>query len=230
MSLLQHSLFNYVLNPGLLEHDKPALVNEDFFFSRLVQFTPPLTKPLEDFSFVFFDFETTGLDSIRDRIIEVGALKIVNGEVVDQFERLTGTDIVITEMIRSLTGITAEMLVGKPKFEDVLQDFIQFCRGSILVAHNADFDLAMLHSAAKRKGIELRWPVLCTLKMSRKILPQLIKHNLDSLAQHFQLKFESRHRSIGDIQVTKVVFERLLELDPSEPETLQDMKDYRSEL
>ena len=219
-------MFNYVLNPGLLEKDKPASSNDAFFFSRLMQFVPQPMRPLDDFSYVFFDFETTGLDFERDRVIEVGALKIVNGEVVDRFEALTGTDIVITDLIQSLTGITSEMLANKPKFEEIFAEFIQFCRGSVMVAHNAEFDISMLSAAAKRIGVQLRWPVFCTLKMSRKILPNLGRHNLDTLAQHFNLKFEARHRSIGDIQVTKSVFDRLLELDPLEPETLNDMKDY----
>jgi DNA polymerase III epsilon subunit family exonuclease len=166
--------------------------------------------PIESIPLVFFDFETTGLDADMDRIIEVGAMKWLDGKVIDQMFTLVSTDIELSDQIVALTGINQEMLKGAPSMAEVLPKFLKFIEGSALVAHNAEFDMGMLRAACSRQGSEIEWPCFCTLKLTRAVLPDLERHNLDSLAKHFDLTFESRHRAEGDIKVMMAMVEQLL--------------------
>lgn len=224
-SVLQHSMFDFVLFPK--EVATEISQDEDLVLRRQILYKPLPKSKIASLPIVIFDFETTGLDPVHDRIIEVGAFKTVNGKKTEEFSQLTGTDVVITELITNISGITADMIAGKPHFDEVLADFLQFIRGSLLVAHNADFDWGMLKAACNRCGIDIEWPVFCTVKMSRKVLPELGRYNLDTLAQHYNLKFEERHRAVGDIKVLSNVLANLLEDDPSEPESWEDLKEYR---
>ena len=105
-------------------------------------------------------------------------------------------------------------------------DFFRFIDGAILVAHNADFDWAFLRNGAARLGYQLSWPCFCTLKLARALLPQLESKNLDSLAKHFSLDFEARHRAIGDCKVTHGVLMGLLTGATPPLITWQDLQPY----
>jgi DNA polymerase III epsilon subunit family exonuclease len=177
---------------------------------RLKRFLPLPEHQIWSGSVVVFDFETTGLDPETDRIIEIGAIKLVNMQPVAEFSSLVSTDIELTEDIVRLTGITPEMLKGQPEVEDVLPKFMDFIEGSVIAAHNAEFDLSMLRASLSRMGIDLEWPCFCTLKMARELLPDLERKNLDTLAEHYNLTFEARHRSIGDVKVTCGVLSGML--------------------
>ena len=169
---------------------------------RLKRYVPPPEAPVRTGSIVVFDLETTGLDANADRIIEIGAIKLNAMGQVDQFSSLVTTDIELTDDIIKLTGISPDMLVGQPGIATVLPEFLAFIEGSILVAHNAEFDMSMLKAACSRLGLDLEWPCFCTLKMARQLLPDLENKKLDTLAAHYGLSFEARHRAIGDIKVT----------------------------
>ena len=171
---------------------------------------PKPSQSIIESTIIVFDLETTGLDSKSDRIIEIGAIKVVNLEPVAEFSTLVSTDIEISPTITNITGLTQQDLVGQPQIEPVLNDFLDFIDGGILVAHNADFDMPMVKAHYSRMGIDLEWPTFCTLKMARRILEHLENKKLDTIAEHYGLTFESRHRSIGDVKVTIGVLQGML--------------------
>ena len=208
MSQLSYTMFQDVLFPS--EEDSSKASQSTLMLEKIFRFAPNLESSLKDMPLVVFDFETTGLDTNNDHIIEIGALKTVNGRILDEFSYLISSPVAISEVITGITGITPDMLLGKPPLEEVLPLFLQFIEGSILVAHNAEFDMAFLRSACLQSGIQINWPAFCTLKMARKILPELESKNLDTLAEFFGLTFEARHRSIGDCKVTSAVLQSLL--------------------
>ncbi|RYZ70600.1 MAG: 3'-5' exonuclease, partial [Proteobacteria bacterium] len=177
------------------------------------------------FPVVIFDFETTGLDVYRDRIIEIGAIKYENGRRVGDFSFLIDPEIPLPEIITKITGITDAMLEGQRKIEGVLPEFLQFIDKCVLVAHNAEFDLNFLRSVASRQGYQIEYPCFCTLKMARLLLPDLESKNLDTLAKHYELSFAARHRSIGDCEVTGSVLTNLL---AKEGLHMQQWRDFES--
>lgn len=180
---------------------------------------------LLDTPLIVFDTETTGLDSQLDRIIEVGAIKYVNGKQVDEFWSFVKTDIELTQNIVNITGITQDMIKDAPGIDEVLPKFLNFIRGGIIVAHNAEFDMGMLHAACSRLGYDLEWPCFCTLKLTRRILPGLPRYNLDTLAEHYKLTFEARHRAVGDVKVLAGVLHSILEDDEYDIATWADVAD-----
>jgi len=180
---------------------------------RLKRYVPAPDVEVRGGTVIVFDLETTGLDAHADRIIEIGAIKLNAMGVVDQFSSLVTTDIELTDDIIKLTGISPDMLVGQPTINQVLPEFLAFIEGSVLVAHNAEFDMSMLKAACSRQGIDLEWPCFCTLKMARQLLPDLENKKLDTLAAHYGLSFEARHRAIGDIKVTVGVLSGMLKAE-----------------
>jgi DNA polymerase III epsilon subunit family exonuclease len=209
--LLRHSVFYESLFPAGMNAKAEASVPEDFALRRMVHYAVPPTLALTETPLVLFDTETTGLDSDLDRIIEFGALKIIGGKVVDEFWSFVSTDIELSQNIVNLTQITQDMLDGAPDIGQVLPKFLDFIKGSVIVAHNADFDMSMLKASANRLGYEINWPAFCTVKLARKVLPGLPNYKLDTLAEHFKLTFEARHRAVGDVKVLNGVLQEILE-------------------
>jgi DNA polymerase III epsilon subunit len=219
-----------VFHEALFPSDGQALIlnqtsDRDFALRRMVHFSLPPSVDLRETPVVLFDTETTGLDSELDRIIEFGALKVLDGKVVDEFWSFVRTDIELTQNIINLTGITQQMLDGQPEISEVLPKFLKFIKGSILVAHNAEFDMSMLRAEANRLGYELQWPCFCTLKLTRRVFPGLPRYNLDTLAEHFKLTFEARHRAVGDVKVLNGIFQQILENDELGVTTWGDVMD-----
>lgn len=208
VSPLELSMFNSVLMPPSTSDSNSDQASLSLRRSMQYHVEPDIM--LNEIPMVVFDVETTGLSSENDRIIEIGAIKILDGNVVDQISGLYSTHIPISEVIQKLTGISEDMLEGKPTFEQHLPAFLDFIKGSVLVAHNADFDIGFLKSYCSRAGIDIEWPAFCTLKMAREILADLERKNLDTLAEHYGLQFEARHRSIGDVKVTIEVLKQML--------------------
>ena len=224
--LLRHSVFHEALFPAGMNTGTDASDEANSFaLRRMVHFSVSPATILHDIPLVIFDTETTGLDSDLDRIIEFGALKIIGGKVVDQFESFVRTDIELTQNIVNLTKITQDMLEGQPDISEVLPKFLQFIKGSIIVAHNADFDISFLKAAANRLGYEINWPAFCTVKLARKVLPGLPNYKLDTLAEHFHLTFEARHRAVGDVKVLNGVLQEILDNDELAVETWGDVHD-----
>jgi DNA polymerase-3 subunit epsilon len=172
-----------------------------------------LARALDDTAFVVVDLETTGGAPERgDRIIEIGALRLYGGQVVDRFNELVDPGRRLPSFISRLTGITDAMLTGRPGIEAVLARFVAFAAGSVLVAHNAAFDLAFLNVARLAlSGEVFEQPHLCTLRLARRLVPQR-RRSLDALAGHFGIPLVDRHRAFGDARITAEVLFHLLEL------------------
>lgn len=227
-STLARSMFHSVIYPegSTLGVDSASGKDESLTLRRLLRFVPAPTARIEETPIVVFDFETTGLDVNQDRIIEIGAEKLIGFEVVDTFSTLITTRIELTQQIQQLTGITPEMLAGQPELEEVLPAFFKFIDGSLIAAHNAEFDFMMLKAAALRMGYEVDLPCFCTLKMARTLLPTLENRKLDTLAQHYNLTFGSRHRSMGDVRVTSEVLKNLITVEADGIECWKDLEPF----
>lgn len=168
-------------------------------------------------TYTIFDTETTGLSPEQgDRIIEMAALKIVDGNITDEkFEALINPEVPISLGASAVNGITDEMVQGKPKMKEILPKFLQFVGDSALVAHNAPFDKKFLQAEINKAGINLPIPkFVCTLNLSRKIFPHQRSHNLDKVAARLGIgiKEEHRHRALGDVEITAQVFIKFLEI------------------
>ncbi|NRA44729.1 MAG: hypothetical protein HRU09_07220 [Oligoflexales bacterium] len=222
--LLQYSMFHDVFFPA--QDSKAEGGSQDLSLRRSVTFFPNPKLDLAKANLAVFDLETTGLDSDSDRIVEIGALKICNGKVLGEFETLVDPQRDFPIEAQKVSGITPDMLVGKPNIAEVLPDFLKFIDGCILVAHNASFDMSFIRNNANRLGIDLQWPSFCTLKLARELLPDLERKTLDVLAEHYGLSFEARHRSIGDVKVTVGVLEQLMQNEGSYLSSWKDMEPF----
>lgn len=223
MAVLRNSMFQEILFPS--DSDESFGSQGQLFLQKVLRHHLAPESLVQNHPVVIFDFETTGLDVYRDRIIEIGAIKYVKGERVGDFSFLINPEMPLPEIITKITGITDDMLVGKPLIEEVLPEFLQFIDKSVLVAHNAEFDLNFLRSVSSRLGYQIEYPCFCTLKMARLLLPDLESKNLDTLAKHYNLSFAARHRSIGDCEVTGSVLSALL---AKEGLHLQQWKDFEA--
>lgn len=175
-----------------------------------------LSQTLAEASFVVVDLETTGGGPERgDSIIEIGAVRVSGGNVVDTFQSLIDPGRRLPPFITRLTGIDDAMLAGQPPIADILPQFARFAADAVLVAHNARFDRAFLDAAWR---IVLGQPVashfLCTLRLARRLLPALRKRSLDALAAHFGILSVDRHRALGDARITAEVLFHMLDLLP----------------
>ena len=166
----------------------------------------------EEEKYIVFDIETTGLSAANDRITEIGAVKIENGVITDRFSQLINPGINIPEFITKLTGISDEMVGDKPTIDIVLPQFLQFVGDLPLIAHNALFDWGFIKKAAERMTKIIHNPVIDTLQMARILLPDLKKHKLDVLCNHFNIKNANHHRAENDAEVTAYLFFELVKI------------------
>ncbi len=158
---------------------------------------------IKDSCFTVFDFETTGLSNKNDEIIEIGAVKVKNGEIIDTFETFLSPGKSIPAKITDITGITNEMVSGAPKISEIIGQFLEFFADSVLVAHNATFDYGFLKSALKKTGNSyVDNAVLDTLGLSRAIYPDLKNHKLNTICKHLNVDLENHHRAVDDAKAT----------------------------
>lgn len=160
--------------------------------------------------FVIFDIETTGLSSLNDMITEIGAIKVVGDNVVDSFSQLINPERPISEFITNLTGITNEMVSDKPKINEVIRNFKEFIGDSVLVAHNATFDIGFIRERMRLENLELDNPVLDTLELARTIFSTLKNHKLDTIAKHLDVSLENHHRALDDATATKDILLKII--------------------
>ncbi len=170
-----------------------------------------LPQELTQNEYVVFELETTGTDVNNNGITEIGAVKLKDGKVIEQFTTLVKPDYPITEEIVKITGITTEMVKDAPKISAVIGDFIKFIQGAILVAHNADFDMKFIKRFAGAEEYDVSNKVLDTLEMSRKHLPFLKRHDLHTIADYFQIVFR-HHRALSDAYATADAFIELMKI------------------
>ncbi len=163
-------------------------------------------------TFVGIDLETTGLDAATDRIIEIGATRVVDGEVVDTFDRFVDPGVPIPSDIVYLTGITDEDVKGAASIDEVLPELVEYLRDDPLVAHQAPFDIGFLSSAANGRPELLvgRGGVFDTLTMARALMPRLPNHRLATLVGFFDITHERAHRAGDDARAVAMLFADLL--------------------
>ncbi|HTW88465.1 MAG TPA: exonuclease domain-containing protein [Candidatus Binataceae bacterium] len=172
-----------------------------------------LKVPLEAANFVVVDLETVGGRPGPGTIVEIGAYRMTGPRVLDRFQSLVRPRTPIPPFITRLTSITNAMVAEAPPIESVMPAFREFLGDAVMVAHNAPFDFAFLDFEFRRMfGLGLLNPVLCTLKLSRRMLPSLKRRRLDALAEHFGLSTEGRHRGLGDARMAAEVLAIFLEM------------------
>lgn len=170
------------------------------------------TGAIEDTTFVVFDLETFGLNSHKNEIIEIGAIKLKGTRIVDTFSSFVNPNKIIPKRISELTHITQDMVDNAPTIEDVLPKFLEFTKDAVMVAHNSAFDMGFIRrDAQKYMGIDYKPPIIDTLQMARDLYPDLKGYNLDRLNKTFKLSLENHHRAIDDAQSTAKLFIMFLE-------------------
>ncbi len=167
---------------------------------------------LGETEFVVFDLETTGAKAPPCRITEIGAYRVRNGKVAEEFHTLVNPETSIPPFITSLTGISQDMVKDSPVFRDVASQFLEFIGDSVLVAHNARFDMGFLNHEIGRVYEDYRvWnPSLCTVQLSRKLLPDIENHKLNTVANYFSIELLNHHRANDDAKATAHIFVNLL--------------------
>ena len=163
-------------------------------------------------SFVVFDIETTGLSPKECKITEIGAIKIEHGEITDKFSQLINPGVPIPPNITDLTGITDEMVADKPHIDSVLPEFLEFCHGCAVVAHNAQFDCGFIRYNAAELNLEFHSKTVDTLKISRELFPNERKHSLDAICKRLGVSLENHHRAVDDATATAEIFLKFVEL------------------
>ncbi|NNE65553.1 MAG: hypothetical protein HKN33_03230 [Pyrinomonadaceae bacterium] len=175
------------------------------------------TKPhnlLSESEFVVFDFETTGAKTPPARVTEIGAFKVSNGKIGDSFHSLVNPEMPIPAFITSLTSIDDSMVKNAPRFVEIAKEFMEFVGDSVLVAHNAMFDMRFLNVEIGRIHVNYKVanPYLCTVRLARKLIPEIENHKLATIANYYSVSLENHHRATDDARATAVIFLKLLDL------------------
>ena len=186
-----------------------------------------------DGEFVFFDLETTGLSCRTDGIIEIAAVRIREGRIVDSFRRLIDPHRHLPPVITKLTGLTDAMLQGQAEEEDAIAEFYEFAGDAVLAAHNAPFDIGFLKDRMRKKqGSDVRFPntVVDTLPLAQILIPDISKYNLGRLCSYFKIKNEHAHRALEDAAASAKVLLRLFDLAAEKGVTkLSELESIRDE-
>jgi DNA polymerase-3 subunit epsilon len=152
---------------------------------------------------VFVDLETTGGNAAHHRVTEVGIVRVRNGETVEEWSSLVNPGCAIPDYIEAITGISNAMVADAPAFPEIAGTVFDKLQGAVFVAHNARFDYAFLRSEFRRLNRRFTADVLCTVKLSRRLFPDQIRHGLDAVMERHQLKCAARHRALGDARVLR---------------------------
>ena len=188
----------------LIKPKKVETFEQSDFFSGLV----PLPQDVLDTVYTAVDIETTGTDVLNDKITEIGAVKIINGKIVEEFQTLVNPQVPIPERIVDLTGIDDNLVKDSPIIDDVYGDFFKFISGTTFIAHNAEFDFRFLYNVGKKLGYVLTNEVVDTLELSRKKLPFLKRHKLNYICEHYNIELH-HHRALSDAYGAGEAFLRL---------------------
>lgn len=184
-----------------------------------------------DTEFAVLDFETTGTSGKLNRAIEIGIVRVKNGEILDSFQSFINPGTLVPYYITSLTGITNDDVRDAPFFEDLTSQIVDFIGDSILVAHNMPFDYSFLQNEFIRADVLLpKNETLCTLKLARKLYPELKSKSLGNLVQHFGIRHKNVHRALGDAMVTaKLLIKMITQLKDDQNITkLNELLAYQS--
>lgn len=167
-------------------------------------------------AFAFIDTETTGTNPRRDRVIEIGIIRVENGREVARIDTLLNPHSHLPPEIYALTGISYDQLLRAPDFDEIQSDVRQILDGALFVAHNARFDYAFVKNEFTRHENDFRAKVLCTVKLTRKLFPNLPKYSLASLINYFGFNPKARHRALADAEVLWELYKRALEIHGDE--------------
>ncbi|SFA73557.1 MULTISPECIES: PolC-type DNA polymerase III [unclassified Bacillus (in: firmicutes)] len=168
-------------------------------------------RKLAEDTYVVFDVETTGLSAVYDTIIELAAVKIKEGEIIDRFESFANPHHRLSATTINLTGITDDMVRNAPEVEEVLKRFQEWTGECTLVAHNASFDMGFLNVGYKKYGLgEAENPVIDTLELGRFLYPEMKNHRLNTLAKKFDIELTQHHRAIYDAEATGYLLMKML--------------------
>ena len=165
-----------------------------------------------DETFVVFDLETTGFSPDKNKIIEIGAVKVVGGVITDRFSTFVNPEVPIPFRIEELTSIKDDMVIDAPKIEEILPEFMKFCEGAIMVAHNAEFDMSFIKKNCNDQGIEREFTIIDTVALARILLPNLNRFKLDTVAKALNVSLENHHRAVDDAACTAEIFVKFIEM------------------
>lgn len=182
---------------------------EAYFIDDLVESVSGEQNESLEGTFICFDIETTGLSARKDKITEIGAVKIVNGEVTDTFSTFANPEIPIPSKITELTGITDAMVKDAPSQSEAVKAFLDFADGNILVAHNAPFDTSFIRTACENMGVEYNYTSIDTVVICRSILKDIKNCKLDTVAKYMRLGNFNHHRATDDAQMLASIFVEL---------------------
>jgi DNA polymerase-3 subunit alpha (Gram-positive type) len=201
--------FARLLVSDLVDRDPRLSLNDDLVELLVDRFD---CRALAETDFVVFDLETTGSKTPPCRITEIGAYRVSGGRITGEYQTLINPEARIPPFISALTGITDDMVKDAPKFSDIACDFLDFIGDSVLVAHNAPFDMRFLNSEVGRIFEEYRVanPCLCTVQLSRRLLPHVENHKLKTLAEYYDISLVNHHRASADARATAEIFVNLL--------------------
>jgi DNA polymerase III epsilon subunit family exonuclease len=198
-----------LLISDLVNTDPRLSFNDEFVELNLFNHD---ARQLLETDFVVFDLETTGAKCPPCRVTEIGAYRIEKGKIADKFHTLVNPEMSIPIFITHLTGISDSMVRNAPKFHEIAADFLDFIGDAVLVAHNASFDIRFLnHEIGKiYDGYKMANPHLCTVQLSRKLVPHIENHKLNTVAQYFRVSLVNHHRALFDAHATARIFVELL--------------------
>ncbi len=163
-------------------------------------------------TYVVFDLETTGFSPIKDKIIEIGAVKVENGVIRDHYSTFVNPGVPIPFQITQLTSITDQMVMGSPDIETVLPEFLKFVGDAVLVAHNASFDVGFIEQNCRYQDIEPDFTSVDTVALARILLPTLSKFKLNVVAKALNISQEHHHRAVDDARVTAEIFVKFIQM------------------
>ena len=205
---------------------------EGYLVDDTKKITYDIKNETTDSPFVVFDIETTGLDKKNCKIIEIGAVKILNGQITDSWSTFVNPGKKIPKKITELTSITDSMVRDALPFEEQIDDFIKFCDGCVMVAHNANFDMGFMKEEAKSCGRSFDFPYLDTLVLARCMYKSLPNHKLDTLCKHLGVILVNHHRAVDDAEATAQAFVKMIAelnaMDKTNLNTYNDEFDIRS--
>ena len=163
-----------------------------------------------DADYVVFDLETTGFSPEANRIIEIGAVKVQNGAIVDKFSTFVNPEVPIPFRIEQLTSINDSMVIDAPVIADILPEFMKFCEGCVMVAHNADFDMSFIKKNCQRLDIPCAPTIVDTVALARVLLPNLNRFKLDTVAKALGVSLDNHHRAVDDAGCTAEIFVKFI--------------------
>ncbi len=179
---------------------------EAYFMDDLVESVDGAKDVSLDDTFICFDIETTGLSPKTEKITEIGAVKVCNGEIVDTFSTFVNPEKPIPAKIVELTGINDSMVKDAPSQSDAVRAFLDFCGDNILVAHNAPFDTSFIRAACNNMNVEYNYTSIDTVAIARAILPDIKNCKLDTVASYLRLGSFNHHRALDDAQILAKIF------------------------